>query len=462
MLDDTIAAIATPLAEGGIGIIRVSGPQAMDIAEKVFIPVSNSQWKKQKYKLVYGHVVDKSTEKIIDEVLLSNMPGPRSYTREDVVEINCHGGPVPLRKTLELVLGAGARLAEPGEFSKRAFLNGRLDLTRAEAIIDIIRATTEDALQLAVSQLSGKLSLEVDAILNELLGMVVLVEAAIDFPEDEVEDYSPEKIKERLENVTAKAQNLIDSAETGKVYREGIRTVIIGQPNVGKSSLLNVLLKEKRAIVTEVPGTTRDIIEEILNLGGVPVVLIDTAGIRETGDAVEKIGVARTLESISRADLVLLVVDASVGLDSEDEEIIALVKNKRGILVFNKIDLETGHIFEIKNKLEIQLPGWPVVEISALLEQGIKKLEQTVVELVTGGRVLPRDGAMVSNVRHRNQLVKAREHLREAQEAINLGFTPELVAIDIRAAWEAVGEINGSVITEDIVDKIFADFCIGK
>jgi len=302
----------------------------------------------------------------------------------------------------------------------------------------------------------------VDAILNELLGRVVLVEADIDFPEDEVEDYSPEKIKERLENVTAKAQNLIDSAETGKVYREGIRTVIIGQPNVGKSSLLNVLLKEKRAIVTEVPGTTRDIIEEILNLGGVPVVLIDTAGIRETGDAVEKIGVARTLESISRADLVLLVVDASVGLDSEDEEIIALVKNKRGILVFNKIDLETGHIFEIKNKLEIQLPGWPVVEISALLEQGIKKLEQTVVELVTGGRVLPRDGAMVSNVRHRNQLVKAREHLREAQEAINLGFTPELVAIDIRAAWEAVGEINGSVITEDIVDKIFADFCIGK
>ncbi len=462
MLDDTIAAIATPLAEGGIGIVRISGPQAIDIAEKVFIPVSNSLWRKQKYKLVYGHVVDNRTGKIIDEVLLSNMPGPKSYTREDVVEINCHGGPVPLRKTLELILGAGARLAEPGEFSKRAFLNGRLDLTRAEAIIDIIRATTEDALQLAVSQLSGRLAQEVDAILNELLSVVVLVEAAIDFPEDEVEDYSPERINERLGKVSAKAQSLIDSAEMGKVYREGLRTVIIGKPNVGKSSLLNVLLREKRAIVTEVPGTTRDIIEEILNLGGVPVVLIDTAGIRKTGDAVEKIGVARSLESIDRADLVLMVVDASTELDSEDEEIIDLVKNKRGVLVLNKIDLEAGSAVKNKNQLTFKLPHWPMVEISALLEQGIKKLEQTVVELVTGGQVLPRDGVMVSNVRHRNQLVKAKEHLREAQEAINLGLTPELVVIDIRAAWEAVGEINGSVITEDIVDKIFADFCIGK
>ncbi len=462
MFDDTIAAISTPLGEGGIGIVRISGPRAVAIAEEVFVPAADRLWQRQKYKLIYGHIVDQTTGKTIDEVLLGNMPGPHSYTREDVVEINCHGGPVPLRKTLELVLMAGARLAEPGEFSKRAFLNGRLDLARAEAVIDIIRATTEDALQLAVSQLSGRLSREIDDILNELLAIVVLVEAAIDFPEDEVEDYSPAKIKARLEKVTARVRELIDSAETGKVYREGIKTVIIGKPNVGKSSLLNVLLREKRAIVTEVPGTTRDIIEEVLNLGGVPVVLIDTAGIRETGDEVEKIGVARTLESIHQAGLILLVVDAVTGLDAGDGEIMALVKNKLGILVINKIDLDDGETVRIKDELSLALPDWPVVEISALLEQGIKGLEQTVVELVTGGRSLPREGAMVSNIRHKKQLVTATRHLKEAREAIEAGHTPELVAVDIRAAWEAVGEINGRVVTEDIVDKIFADFCIGK
>lgn len=463
MLDDTIAAISTPLGEGGIGIVRISGPQALDVAEKIFRPAVNQAWREQKYKLVYGHVVDPGSGTAVDEVLLGIMPAPHSYTREDVVEINCHGGPVPLRRILSLTLEAGARLAEPGEFSKRAFLNGRLDLARAEAVIDIIRATTDDALQVAFNQLSGRLSQKIDSVLEELLAVVALVEATIDFPEDEVEDYSPGEVKKRLHKTIDEINALIETAETGKVYREGVRTVIVGKPNVGKSSLLNVLLREKRAIVTDVPGTTRDVIEEILNLGGVPVVLTDTAGIRETGDAVEMIGVERTRESIARADLVLAVLDVAGGLEREDREIIRLVRGRRGIVVLNKIDAaDREKTVSIKKIMEEQMPDWPVVEISALQEKGIRKLEQTVVELVTGGRVTPREGVMVSNVRHKNQLVKAGRHLREALEAVENGLTAELVAVDIRAAWEAVGEINGRVITEDIVDKIFTDFCIGK
>ncbi|MCG8402234.1 MAG: tRNA uridine-5-carboxymethylaminomethyl(34) synthesis GTPase MnmE [Firmicutes bacterium] len=462
MLEDTIAAISTPIGGGGIGIIRISGPEAIKITEKIFKPAVQSNWREKKFKLVYGQVVEPGTQKIIDEVLLGVMPAPYSYTREDVVEINCHGGPAPLRKVLEKVLQGGARLAEPGEFTKRAFLNGRLDLARAEAIIDIIRATTDDALQLAVNQLSGALSLKLEQVQAELLNIVALVEAAIDFPEDEVEEYSDKKISDRLEKLLREIENLLAGAEAGKIYREGIRTVIVGKPNVGKSSLLNVLLREKRAIVTDVPGTTRDIIEEVLNLGGVPVVLMDTAGIRETKDAVEKIGVERTRATIEMADLVLVVLDAAGGIDREDEEILSLVGNKRGVMVLNKIDVNAHMNTATRDKTRNLLPGWPMVEISALQEQGIRELENTVVELVTGGRVITGEGVMVTNVRHKNQLVKAREHLSEAIAAIQGGLTPELVAIDVRGAWEAMGEINGSIITEDIVDKIFADFCIGK
>ena len=462
MLEDTIAAISTPIGGGSIGIIRISGPETIKITERIFKPAVQSNWREKKFKLVYGQVVEPGTQKIIDEVLLGVMPAPHSYTREDVVEINCHGGPVPLRKVLEKVLQGGARLAEPGEFTKRAFLNGRLDLARAEAIIDIIRATTDDALQLAVNQLSGALSLKLEQVQAELLSIVALVEAAIDFPEDEVEEYSDKKISDRLEKLLREIENLLAGAEAGKIYREGIRTVIVGKPNVGKSSLLNVLLREKRAIVTDVPGTTRDIIEEVLNLGGVPVVLVDTAGIRETKDAVEKIGVERTRETIEMADLVLVVLDAAGGIDREDEEILSLVGNKRGVMVLNKIDVNALMNTTARDKTRDLLPGWPVVEISALQEQGIRELENTVVELVTGGRVITGEGIMVTNVRHKNQLVKAREHLSEAIAAIQGGLTPELVAIDVRGAWEAMGEINGSIITEDIVDKIFADFCIGK
>ncbi len=464
MLGDTISAISTPLGEGGIGIVRLSGPESMEIVKKIFKPAYNKNWEEEKYKLVYGHIIDPETGQVVDEVLLGVMPGPHSYTREDVVEINCHGGPVPLRKILALTLSAGARLAQPGEFSKRAFLNGRMDLAKAEAVIDIIRAATDDALQAAVNQLTGNLSQEIETIQDELLGVLALVEATIDFPEDEVEEYSPEKITERLGKTGARIEKLIESAKTGRVYREGVRTVIVGKPNVGKSSLLNVLLKEKRAIVTDVPGTTRDIIEEVLNLGGVPVVLIDTAGIRKTSDAVEKIGVERSRESIRNADLVLMVVDAGRGIDEEDREIFGIIKNKTGIAVINKIDIgkSDSHSTIVRKEIESSLKEWPVVEISALRGEGIKQLEETVVDLVKGGKAMVKESVMVTNVRHKNQLCKAKKHINEAINAIKGNITPELVAIDIRAAWEAVGEINGSVVTENIVDKIFSEFCIGK
>jgi tRNA modification GTPase len=460
MIGDTIAAISTPLGEGGIGIVRVSGPQAISIAEKIFQPYKQRDLKKDNFRLIYGYVHDPEDKEIIDEVLLGVMRAPHTYTREDVVEINCHGGILPLRKTLELVLSLGARLAEPGEFTKRAFLNGRLDMAQAEAIIDIIRATTDDALRLAVGQLKGGLSKKINAIQQELLQITALIEASIDFPEDDVDAYDLEDIYNRVESIRQEIEKMLAGAETGKIYREGLKTVIAGKPNVGKSSLLNVLLREKRAIVTDIPGTTRDIIEEVLNINGIPLRIIDTAGIRETEDVIEKIGVQKTRESIDQADLVLLVFDAETGFSNEDEEIIDLVKQKKGIKILNKIDLK--HYTDLKNKLSGVLPGWPLVEISAIQEAGIDDLEKVIYDLVTQGRVVPRDGTLVSNVRHKNQLKKALENVKEAQAAIKSGLALDLIAVDIRGAWQAIGEINGTAITENIVDKIFEEFCIGK
>lgn len=460
MIGDTIAAISTPLGEGGIGIVRMSGPQAIDIAEKIFQPYRQRDLRKDNFRLIYGYVQHPEHHEIIDEVLLSVMRAPHTYTREDVVEINCHGGMLPLRKTLELVLSLGARLAEPGEFTKRAFLNGRLDMAQAEAIIDIIRATTGDALSLAVGQLKGGLSKKINAIQQELLSVNALIEASIDFPEDDVEAYHTGDIYQRLTVIKQEIELLLAGAETGKVYREGLKTVIAGKPNVGKSSLLNVLLREKRAIVTDIPGTTRDIIEEVLNIKGIPIKIIDTAGIRETSDVIEQIGVQKTRESIALADLVLLVFDAEDGYGDEDESIINLVKHKKGIKIINKIDLR--YQTEISSQIARVLPEWPLVEISALQEKGIDDLERVIYEFVTGGRVIPRDGTLVTNVRHKNQLKKALDSINEARAAIQSGLALDMVAVDVRGAWQAVGEINGTVITEHIIDKIFEEFCIGK
>lgn len=462
MIGDTIAAISTPPGEGGIGIVRISGPEAIDITVKIFKAAKNKNWHKQNFKLTYGYIYDFDNKQIIDEVLVSIMRAPFSYTKEDVVEINCHGGVLPLRNTLELVLKKGARLAEPGEFTKRAYLNGRLDLIQAESIIDIIRATTNDSIRLAFGQLSGGLSKKINEIQQQLLSITALIEANIDFPEEDVDMYNLDEIKQRVEYIIQEINNLLDNAETGRIYREGLRTVIIGKPNVGKSSLLNVLLKINRAIVTDIPGTTRDIIEEVINIGGVPIKIIDTAGIRETEDIIEMIGVQKTKESIDTADLIILVFDAQVGLNEIDDQIIELVKPKKGIKVLNKIDIQEQKKSSLKYKLMNILPHWPLVDISALEEKGIDKLENEIVSMVTGGKVIPQDNIMISNIRHKNQLVKAVNYLKDVHNGIIQGIPIDLIAIDIRGAWEAVSEITGTAVTENIIDKIFSEFCIGK
>ncbi len=462
MIGDTIAAISTPQGEGGIGIVRISGPEAVEITDKIFRTAKNKSRHQQNFKLVYGYIHDPGNERIIDEVLVGIMRAPHSYTKEDVVEINCHGGALPLRKTLEVVLKMGARMAEPGEFTKRAFLNGRLDLVQAESIIDIIRANTDEAMSLAIGQLSGGLSNKINEIKQQLLEITALIEANIDFPEEDIDDYNLEEILQRVGHIEHDINKLLENAEAGRIYREGLSTVIIGKPNVGKSSLLNVLLKENRAIVTDIPGTTRDLIEEVINIGGVPLKIIDTAGIRETEDIIEKIGVQKTKESIHAADFIILVFDAYDGLNKIDEQIIDMVKLKKGIKVLNKVDIQDREKLYITHKLKKILPHWPLVDISALKERGINKLENEVVSMVTGGKVIPRDSIMISNIRHKNQLVKAVNYLKDVKNAISQGISIDLIAIDIRGAWEAVSEITGTAVSENIVDKIFAEFCIGK
>lgn len=461
MLEDTIVAIATPLGEGSIGVVRISGPEAIAVGRRVFQPKVNQDWYiKENYKLVYGHVVEPDSREIIDEVLLSVMRGPRSFTAEDVVEINCHGGIVPLRRVLEVVLRQGARLAEPGEFSKRAFINGRLDLAQAESIIDIIRAKTDAGAKIAMSQLGGKLSEKVHGLQNELLGLLAKIEAFIDFPEDDIPEATLEEMAHRCNGLLIVIEQLLESADTGKVYREGLRTVIVGKPNVGKSSLLNALLREQRAIVTDIPGTTRDVIEEVLNIKGVPLKIIDTAGLRETQDLVEKLGVERSRQLLNQADLVLLVLDASTGLSEDDLNVINLIKDKKVLVLINKVDIADNAIETDQLK---QLIGYSdVLEISAQKDIGLDRLEQSILDLVFQGKITAADNVLVSNSRHKHALERAKQHLLEAGRGMQQSVPPDLVSIDLKSAWEILGEITGNTVTEDLIDRIFADFCIGK
>lgn len=458
---DTIAAISTPLGEGGIGIVRISGKGALKIAKKIFKPKQKGSLLQtaDSRKLIYGHICDRPG-KIVDEVLLAYMKAPHTYTREDVVEINCHGGIVSLQKILETVLSAGARTAEPGEFTKRAFLNGRLDLAQAESVIDIIRSKTEAGLNLAVTQLGGKLSGRIIELQERLLGLLARVEANIDFPEEDLEEATGRDIIRNCETLLKQINQLIKGAEAGKIYREGINTIIIGSPNVGKSSLLNALLKENRAIVTEIPGTTRDIIEEIINIRGIPLKIIDTAGLRETEDRVEKIGVEKTREMMGRAGLVLMVIDAVRGLTEEDLAIIELIKNKKAIFILNKADVKKLRVD--KNKIREFAAGRPVLWISALEGTGLEELEEKIVATVFKGQVSAADEVLVANIRHKRALEEAAEYLRDAVSGIKNSLPVDVVSIDIRAAWESLGEITGSTVTEDLLDRIFADFCIGK
>lgn len=455
-LDDTIAALATSIGQNGVGIIKMSGPEALKIAQTVFQSAKGITKFKPHY-LHYGYIVDPQTGATLDEAMVVYMPKPRSYTRQDVVEIQAHGGTVPLRRILQLVLSLGARPAEAGEMTLRAFLNGRVDLAQAEAVLDIIEAKTDAALRVAAEQLTGTLSEQVSGVRVILLDALAFLEASIDFVEDEIPH---QDVVAPLTEVTNLLEKLLKSADHGMIYRQGVKAAIVGRPNVGKSSLLNALLRGNRAIVTDIPGTTRDTLEEAVNIGGIPLVLVDTAGIRlETSDEVERIGVERSQSALERADIALMVVDGSCKLEVGDWDIEKLVKNKPAILIVNKNDLPLARQIEPPANF---LPHARRVRISALKNQGIDTLEETVEELVLGGSVTLADTPMVSNPRHKALLQQALEYTHSAIAAQQAGLTPDLVSIDVREAVEALGKITGETVTEDLLDTIFSKFCIGK
>lgn len=458
--EETISAVATAAGEGAIGIIRMSGNKAIAIADEIFYGVkSKGITEIESQKMVYGYILDPEKEKKIDEVLVLIMRAPRSYTREDVVEIHCHGGMVSLKKVLELTIRYGARLAEPGEFTKRAFLNGRLDLAQAEAVIDIIRAKTDASLRMALGHLGGALSEEIRSMRHEILGMIANLEATIDFPEEDIEELTAQDVKIAVNSVLAEMEHLLATKETGRILREGLETVIIGKPNVGKSSLLNALLKEKRAIVTEVPGTTRDSIEEFVNIQGIPLKIVDTAGIRETEDIVEKLGVEKTREFIITADLILVLLDASVPLSEEDREVLTLLPGREAIILINKSDLP---VLLNMDEVHTYVSDQQIINISVLESKGLAELEQVIIDKVYSGQVQQREGAFINNVRQANLLEQSKEHLLAVLVAIADGMPPDCIVVDLRDAWEKLGEITGDTVGGDIMNEIFANFCIGK
>lgn len=460
MLDDTIAAIATPIGSAGIGIVRISGKDAVKIINELFIArIPRDLAEVESHKMVYGHFLEPETGMVVDEVLVSVMIAPHSFTVEDVVEINCHGGVVAVRKVLECVLSSGARLAEPGEFTKRAFLNGRIDLAQAESVMDMINAKTEKSLKVAARQLAGGLSVKIEESRQAILKTMAHIEAGIDFPEHDIEELSREQINTATREVLAEIDHLIETAGSGKILREGLRTVILGKPNVGKSSLLNALLREKRAIVTDIPGTTRDVIEEYVSIRGIPLKIVDTAGIRETEDLVEKIGVEKTKEMLDEADLVLFMLDAVTGVADEDLRIAELVRGKTGFLLINKTDIKPEIDLGPVSKLVI---GMEPVKLSLKSGVGLDELKDHIAGMVMAGQVEAGEGVLVSNVRHRNALVDARDSLQEVLDTLAAGMPTDCMAIDLKNAWEKLGEITGDTLGEDIIDRIFSEFCIGK
>lgn len=461
MHSDTIAAISTPPGEGGIGIVRISGPRALNIGLSVF-RFARLRGKPKSHYLYYGHVVDPGTGEVVDEALFSYMAAPRTYTREDVVEINCHGGILPLGKTLGLVLAAGARAAQPGEFTQRAFLNGRLDLAQAEAVIQLIRAKTETALKLGIGQLKGNLSREIMAIRKRLLAVLAHIEAAVDFPEhQDVEDMARERLQEEIAAAMERLQALLATADRGRIMREGLKTAIVGRPNVGKSSLLNSLLDEQRAIVTDIPGTTRDVLEESINIAGIALNIIDTAGIRQATDEVEKMGVARTRQVLEKADLVLFMLDGSCGFTLEDREIYDILGDKPVIVILNKADLVKDVAAELE-KIKKEVPGVPVVAMSLLENTGLDELEKAIIGIVFSGKAEAAEPVMVTTVRHKNALQRAYYALCDLQDALYEGFETDLLAIDLYTALDALGEITGESVRSELLTEIFSTFCIGK
>ncbi len=455
---DTICGIATAQGEGGIAIIRVSGNKSLEIVGRIFRGKNNFDINNMKtYTMKYGNIIDSISGEVIDEVIISYMKGPRSFTAEDVVEINCHGGVVSTNRVLEEVIKSGARIAEPGEFTKRAFLNGRIDLSQAEAVMDIITAKTDLAMKSAVMQSGGSLSQEINKLRAYLLDVLALIEYDVDFTEDDEEPDAtiPVKVSESLNKAITDMNRLLKGANEGKIIREGLKMTIIGKPNVGKSSLMNALLQEKRAIVTDIPGTTRDVIEEYINLGGIPVKITDTAGIRETEDIVEKIGVERSKEKLEEADLVVLMLDTSRPLDDEDREIIKSIENKKTIVLLNKVDLECKLQLEELNGLD------NFIEISAMTGFGIEDLKSKIKELFFNGEV-DNESLIITNSRHKQALYRALENCEIAQDRLKMNEFLDLISIYVTSGLRALGEITGAELEEDLVNKIFSEFCVGK
>lgn len=459
--EDTIAAIATPPGTGGVGIIRVSGQKSFDIVNSIY---KDSQTdllvNRQNRTIQYGKIFNPhENDQVLDEVLLLLMKGPHSFTAEDVVEIQCHGGIVVVREILKLLLRQGARLAEPGEFTKRAFLNGRIDLTQAEAIIDIIEAKSEKSLSVAVNQLDGTLAKLIRNLRESLLTLVAQLEVTIDYPEEDIEELTLEETGKKLIPIYEQMNQLLATANRGRLLRDGILTAIVGSPNAGKSSLMNALLRENRAIVTDIPGTTRDSIEESITIEGIPVRLVDTAGIRDTEDVVEKLGVDRAKEYLETAQIIVCVVDASKPLTEEEREILVEASSDHTIVFLNKSDKgATITIADIAQLGEFSM----IAPISAAQGEGMDILAQVVKDLVFGGTVSQSNEALLSNVRHITLMEEAKAQLEQALANIEMGMAVDFVVTDIRSAWERLGDINGDSLRESLVDELFSRFCLGK
>ncbi|MBA5255098.1 tRNA uridine-5-carboxymethylaminomethyl(34) synthesis GTPase MnmE [Enterococcus hirae] len=457
---DTIAAISTPPGEGAISIVRLSGDQAVALADKVYRCGKKSLLEVPSHTIHYGHITDPKNEQIIDEVMVSVMLAPKTFTREDVVEINCHGGIVVVNQILQLLLREGARLAEPGEFTKRAFLNGRVDLSQAEAVMDLIRAKTDKAMGLALNQLDGNLSSLIRSLRQEILETLAQVEVNIDYPEyDDVEELTTRLLLEKATMIQQRIQALLATSKQGKVLREGLSTAIIGRPNVGKSSLLNHLLREEKAIVTDIAGTTRDVIEEYVNVRGVPLKLIDTAGIRETEDLVEQIGVERSRKALSESDLILLVLNQSEPLTREDEQLLEATNGLKRIVLLNKTDLPQK--LE-KEELDQWLEDEPVFAVSVAKNDGLDQLETAIADLFFGGQTGERDATYVSNTRHIVLLEKASISLAEVVAGIEAGMPVDLVQIDMTRCWDYLGEVVGDSVQDELITQLFSQFCLGK
>ena len=457
---DTIAAISTAPGEGAIGIVRISGEDAIRIAGEVYRLKEKRLKEQPSHTIHYGHIVDPKNDEVIDEVMVTVLRAPKTFTREDVVEINCHGGIVAINRILQLVLREGARMAEPGEFTKRAFLNGRIDLSQAEAVMDLIRAKTDKSMQMAMRQLDGELSKLIQNLRQEILNTLAQVEVNIDYPEyDDVEEMTLQLLREKTQQVSQGIRALLNTASQGKILRDGLKTAIVGRPNVGKSSLLNVLLREEKAIVTDIAGTTRDTIEEYVNVRGVPLQLIDTAGIRETDDVVERIGVERSRKALNEADFVLLILNQSEELMDEDLRLLEQTKDFKRIILLNKTDLPTKIDMD---KVKEFVTDSEIVTTSMLKKEGIDQLEEKIADYFFQGQMNERDATYLSNTRHIALLEKAEQALQEVANGVDMGMPVDLIQIDFTRAWDLLGEITGDTVQDELLTQLFSQFCLGK